>query len=118
MDDRTPGHLLVADVGTPGDAAATNPAGTDTGAVSRDVSPPSFLRLAGHPLRWRLLRELAASDRHVRELCALIGQSQSLVSYHLGRLRAEQVVSMRRSSADRRDAYYSLELARFGALLT
>jgi len=88
------------------------------GVVSRDVSPPSFLRLAGHPLRWRLLRELAASDRQVRELCGLIGQPQSLVSYHLGRLRAEQVVSTRRSSADRRDAYYSLELARCGALLT
>jgi protein-tyrosine-phosphatase/DNA-binding transcriptional ArsR family regulator len=86
--------------------------------VSRDVSPPSFLRLAGHPLRWRLLRELARSDRQVRELCALIGQPQSLVSYHLGRLRTEQVVSTRRSSADRRDAYYSLELARCGALLT
>jgi ArsR family transcriptional regulator, arsenate/arsenite/antimonite-responsive transcriptional repressor / arsenate reductase (thioredoxin) len=86
--------------------------------MSRDVSPPSFLRLAGHPLRWRLLRELARSDRQVRELCALIGQPQSLVSYHLGRLRAEQVVSTHRSSADRRDAYYSLELARCGALLT
>ena len=86
--------------------------------MSPDVSPPSFLRLAGHPLRWRLLRELARSDRQVRELCALIGQPQSLVSYHLGRLRTEQVVSTRRSSADRRGAYYSLELARCGALLT
>jgi protein-tyrosine-phosphatase len=88
------------------------------GAVSRDVAPPGFLRLAGHPLRWRLLHELARSDRQVRELCALIGQPQSLVSYHLGRLRTEHVVSTRRSSADRRDAYYSLELARCGALLT
>jgi protein-tyrosine-phosphatase len=86
--------------------------------VRRDVSPPSFLRLAGHPLRWRLLRELARSDHQVRELCALIGQPQSLVSYHLGRLRTEQVVSKRRSSADRRDAYYTLELPRCGALLT
>ena len=83
-----------------------------------DVSPPSFLRLAGHPLRWRLLRELARSDHQVRELCTLTGRPQSLVSYHLGRLRAEQLVSARRSSADRRDAYYSLELARCGALLT
>jgi protein-tyrosine-phosphatase len=82
------------------------------------ASPPSFLRLAGHPLRWRLLRELAHSDRQVRELCALIGRPQSLVSYHLGQLRTEHVVSMRRSSADRRDAYYSLELATCGALLT
>jgi protein-tyrosine-phosphatase/DNA-binding transcriptional ArsR family regulator len=89
-----------------------------TPSASRDVPPPSFLRLAGHPLRWRLLRELAHSDRQVRELCALMGRPQSLVSYHLGRLRTEQVVSARRSSADRRDAYYSLELARCGALLT
>src|SRR6266511_1378632 len=48
----------------------------------RDPSPPSFLRLAGHPLRWRLLRELACSDRQVRELTALLGQPQSLDSYH------------------------------------
>ena len=63
------------------------PALAGPAAVSRDVSPPSFLRLAGHPLRWRLLRELARSDRQVRELCALIGQPQSLVSYHLARRR-------------------------------
>jgi protein-tyrosine-phosphatase len=91
---------------------------TARATVRRDVAPPSFLRLAGHPVRWRLLRELARSDRQVRELCALIGQPQSLVSYHLGRLRTEQVVSTRRSSADGRDTYYSLELARCGALLT
>jgi len=82
------------------------------------MSPPSFVRLAGHLLRWQLLSELGRSDRQVRELCALIGRPQSLVSYHLGRLRTEQLVSMRRSSADRRDAYYSLDLARCAELLT
>jgi protein-tyrosine-phosphatase len=82
------------------------------------TAAPSFLRLAGHPLRWRLLRELARSDRHVRELCTLTGEPQSLVSYHLGLLRTEQVVSMRRSSADRRQAYYTLELARCEQLLS
>lgn len=81
------------------------------------VTPPGFVRLAGHPLRWQLLRELGRSDRPVRELCALVGHPQSLVSYHLGRLRKEGLVSMRRSSADRRDAFYSLDLARCGALL-
>ena len=86
--------------------------------MSTDVSPPSFLRLAGHPIRWRLLSELARSDRQVRELCDLTGRPQSLVSYHLGRLRRGQVVSMRRSSADRRDSYYSLDLERCGSLLT
>jgi protein-tyrosine-phosphatase/DNA-binding transcriptional ArsR family regulator len=80
-------------------------------------APPGFLRLAGHPLRWRLLAELAGSDRQVRELTALVGQRQSLVSYHLGQLRSGGLVSMRRSSADRRDAYYSVDLARCAELL-
>jgi ArsR family transcriptional regulator, arsenate/arsenite/antimonite-responsive transcriptional repressor / arsenate reductase (thioredoxin) len=81
-------------------------------------APPGFLRLAGHPLRWRLLTELARSDRQVRELTSLLGQPQNLVSYHLGQLRAGGLVSARRSSADRRDAYYRVDLARCGDLLT
>lgn len=82
-----------------------------------DVSPPRFLQLAGHPVRWRLLSELARSDRRVAELCELVEQPQNLVSYHLGRLRAERVVSRRRSSADGRDSYYVLELDRCRSLL-
>jgi ArsR family transcriptional regulator, arsenate/arsenite/antimonite-responsive transcriptional repressor / arsenate reductase (thioredoxin) len=84
---------------------------------NRGPSPPAFLRLAGHPVRWRLLSELASSDRRVGELCARLELPQNLVSYHLGRLRAERVVSRRRSSADRRDGYYVLELDRCGELL-
>lgn len=85
--------------------------------MSVHVAPPEFLQLAGHPLRWQLLRELSRSDRQVRELTAAVGERQSLVSYHLGRLRAGRLVSMRRSSADGRDAYYSIDLARCGELL-
>jgi protein-tyrosine-phosphatase/DNA-binding transcriptional ArsR family regulator len=81
------------------------------------VLPPAFLQLAGHPLRWRLLSELARSDRRVHELTALAGAAQNAVSYHLGRLRAGCLVSVHRSSADRRDAYYRVELARCGQLL-
>jgi protein-tyrosine-phosphatase/DNA-binding transcriptional ArsR family regulator len=80
--------------------------------------PPDFLRLAGHPIRWRLLSELARSDHRVGELTALLGRPQSLVSYHLGRLRGEHLVSTRRSSADGRDSYYSLDLTRCRELLT
>ena len=80
-------------------------------------APPGFLRLAGHPLRWRLLTELARTDRQVRELTGLLGQPQSLVSYHLGRLRAGGLVSARRSSADGRDSYYRIDLARCRELL-
>jgi len=89
----------------------------DAVLTRRDLSPPAFLRLAGHPLRWRLLSELAQSDRQVRELTGLVGQPQSLVSYHLGRLRTGGIVSMRRSSADGRHAYYSVDLDRCEELL-
>ncbi len=85
--------------------------------TSRDLACPPFLRLAGHPIRWRLLSELTRSDRRVGELCGLIGRPQSLVSYHLGLLRAEQVVRSRRSAADGRDFYYVLDLARCEELL-
>jgi len=71
-----------------------------------------LVRLLAHPLRWRLLRELAGSDLRVRELVVLAGQPQNLVSYHLGVLRASGLVAARRSSFDGRDAYYHLDLAR------
>jgi len=76
-----------------------------------------FLRLAGDPVRWRLLRELAGSDRRVQELMSLTGRPQNVVSYHLGQLRSAGLVSARRSSADGRDAYYRVDLPRFGRLL-
>ena len=69
------------------------------------------MRVAGHPLRWRLLGELARSDRRVRELVGLVDQPQNLISYHLGRLRAAGLVGARRSTFDARDAYYHLDLA-------
>lgn len=83
-----------------------------------DIAPHEFLQLAGHPLRWRLLRELARSDRIVQELTERVGEPQNLVSYHLGKLRDARLVSARRSSADRRDTYYGLDLARAAGLLS
>jgi protein-tyrosine-phosphatase/DNA-binding transcriptional ArsR family regulator len=85
--------------------------------VSTPSAPPRFLRLAGHPLRWRLLSELARSDLRVGELCALAGQRQSLVSYHLRQLRDGGLVTARRSAADGRDSYYVLDLAQCAELL-
>jgi protein-tyrosine-phosphatase len=64
------------------------------------------------------LSELARGDRRVSELCELTGRRQSLVSYHLRRLRDGGLVSMRRSAADGRDSYYVLDLARCGELLS
>jgi len=74
------------------------------------VQAPEFVRLAGHPLRWRLLQELVQSDRAVRELTARLDEPQSLVSYHLRLLRDGGLVRSRRSSADGRDAYYAVDL--------
>ena len=82
------------------------------------AAPPGVLRLIGHPVRWQLLSELARSDRQVRELVALVGERQSLTSYHLGQLRDGGLVTMRRSSADKRDTYYSLDLVACGEELT
>ena len=76
------------------------------------AAPPAFVRLAAHPLRWRLLTELADSDYRVRELVTLVGQPQNLVSYHLRLLRDGGLVTATRSSFDGRDSYYHLDLDR------
>ena len=78
---------------------------------------PDLLTAAGHPVRWRLLGELAGGDLAVRELTARLGQPQNLVSYHLARLRKAELVTARRSSADGRDTYYALDLTRCADLL-
>jgi len=78
----------------------------------RTPAPPEFLDLACHPVRWRLLLELAHSDRQVEEMVELVGQPQALVSYHLRRLRAGGLVSSRRSSRDARAVYYRADLDR------
>src|SRR4249920_3913530 len=78
---------------------------------------PPFLDLAGHPVRWRMLVELAGCDRQVSELTRAVGLPQALVSYHLGRLRDGGLVSSRKSSFDARAAYYRVHLDRCGELL-
>lgn len=86
--------------------------------VLAETATPPFVRLAAHPLRWRLLTELADSDYRVRELTALVGQPQNLVSYHLRLLRSGGLVTAKRSSFDGRDSYYHLDLDRCGRALT
>lgn len=76
------------------------------------TEPPTFVRLAAHPLRWQLLTELADSDYRVRELAMRVGEPQNLVSYHLRQLRDGGLVSATRSSFDGRDSYYHLDLDR------
>ena len=72
-----------------------------TSQTDEELAPAAFMQLAGHPLRWRLLGELARSDLMVQELTSLVDEPQNLVSYHLAKLRDAGLVSARRSSADR-----------------
>src|SRR5579875_158239 len=80
------------------------------------LSPPGVLKLAGHPIRWSILMRLARSDYRVQELVALLQLPQNLVSYHLRQLRAGNLVNERKSSADERSVYYSLDLEQFRSL--
>lgn len=70
------------------------------------------LQVLAEPRRWRLVAELARSDRRVGELTRLTGDPQNLVSYHLRELRNAGLVTSRRSSFDGRDSYYRADLAR------
>lgn len=79
---------------------------------------PAVFGLFGDEQRWSLLTALSHSDLRVGELVERTGRPQSLVSYHLGELRSAGIVTSRRSSADGRDVYYRLDLARCRDLLT
>ena len=79
-------------------------------SASRRPRHLPFVRLAAHPLRWKLLTALADSDLRVRELVERVGEPQNLVSYHLRLLRDGGLVTATRSSFDGRDSYYHLDL--------
>jgi len=84
--------------------------------MTSQASPPPLLKLLAHEQRWNLVRALSRGDLRVQELMARLGEPANLVSYHLRRLREESVVRERRSSSDRRDVYYSLDLDRVAFL--
>lgn len=80
------------------------------------LQPLVFLKLLAHDIRWRILLVLARSDFRVEELVNQTKQPPNLISYHLKRLRLQRLVTQRRSSADGRDIYYSLNLDQFRQL--
>jgi protein-tyrosine-phosphatase len=85
-------------------------------AAQTTTQPLEFLKLLAHEIRWRILLALAKSDYRVEELVKQIKQPPNLLSYHLKRLRLQRVVTERRSTADARDIYYSLNLDQFRRL--
>ncbi|WP_244422619.1 ArsR family transcriptional regulator [Ktedonobacter racemifer] len=82
----------------------------------REQPAPSVLKLLAHDLRWTLLQQLTRSDYRVAELVAQVKQPLNLVSYHLRQLRQAGLVHERRSTADERSFYYSLDLQRLHTL--
>jgi protein-tyrosine-phosphatase/DNA-binding transcriptional ArsR family regulator len=80
------------------------------------AQPPELLKLLAHDIRWGLLKALTLSDCRVHELVEITGQPMNLVSYHLKKLRDDDVVTTRRSDADGRDVYYSVDVARLRTL--
>lgn len=72
---------------------------------------PGLLKLLANDVRWQILLALRHSDLRVQEIVDLVEKPINLVSYHLRLLRSQAVVYERRSSADGRDVYYTLDLA-------
>src|SRR2546422_10226503 len=80
--------------------------------VATQVSPQQFLQLIADPHRWRLVRELALSDRRVGGTTQLGGETQNLVSDHPRGVPNTGLVGSPPSSLDRRDAHYRVGLGR------
>jgi protein-tyrosine-phosphatase len=80
------------------------------------TQPPGFLKVIADEVRWQLLSALSTSDYRVQELVGMLAQPQNLVSYHLKRLKELHIVNERRSNADARDVYYSLDFDQLRSL--
>ncbi len=87
--------------------------GRDSGiadAISdRATEAAAFLKALSHEGRLMILCHLAAQERSVTELEALLGARQAAVSQQLARLRLEGLVSTRR---DGKAIYYAIRDAK------
>lgn len=64
-----------------------------------------FLNAIAHQHRIRIIEELQAGEHNVNSLQAILGTSHSVVSQHLGILRANKVVKQRKQG---NQVYYQL----------
>ena len=83
----------------------------------RAEAAEQLLKLLANRHRLMVLCELPARERSVSELQAEVGLSQSALSQHLARLRADGFVTTRREAHTIRYAVASDEVARVIALL-
>jgi DNA-binding transcriptional ArsR family regulator len=81
---------------------------------SRAVATAAFMKALSHEGRLMILCHLAAGEKSVTELEALLGQRQAAVSQQLARLRLEGLVATRREG---KAIFYRLHDARVLALL-
>lgn len=75
-----------------------------------------FFRILADQTRLTIVQFLALSDRRAGEIVEAIHLPQNAVSYHLKQLRTVGLLRDRRSSADGRDVYYTIDQERLGAL--
>ena len=71
--------------------------------AAREAS--ALLKAMSNERRLLILCHLSRSERSVGELCQLVGVSQSALSQHLAKLRADGLVNTRREA---QTIYYSL----------
>ncbi len=88
----------------------------NSAAMTGGEQPPEFIKLLSNDVRWGVLKALTTSDLQVNELVTRLQQPMNLVSYHLKKMRDDALVTTRRSEADGRDVYYSLDLNRLRAM--
>jgi protein-tyrosine-phosphatase len=82
----------------------------NTEMAQLQVHTPDLFKLLAHDIRWRILQLLARSDYSGQEFVRKLKLPQNLASYHLRLLAEHGLLHERRSSADERSIYYSLDL--------
>lgn len=80
--------------------------------------PPLLFSLLSEPVRWQLVTALGQGDWLLHELATRLRLPANLVSYHVSKLKAAELVRERRSSLDGRARYFSLDLRRLDDLYT
>ncbi len=75
-----------------------------------------FFKALSDETRLSIVRRLTLTDLRVGELVAELCAPANVVSYHLKQLRAIGILRDQRSSADGRDVYYGVDVARLTSL--
>jgi ArsR family transcriptional regulator, virulence genes transcriptional regulator len=73
--------------------------------ADKAMAVAELLKMMGNERRLMILCQLGNGEKSVGELERLVGLKQSALSQHLGKLRAERLVTTRRDS---QTIYYSL----------